>query len=106
MGLKLVGIGPERQQNVVMKTNLEDFTTHFGSKPQVCASIWEALQATQIDEARIYSNSQRDFHYFMLSFLYLKTYPKEKELKRFGIHEQTARKWTEFYIKKIAALKP
>ena len=65
-GLTFFGISRKQQEKVTLNTNLEDFCVHFGSPPEVCASIWEALQTTAIDEARIYKNSTQDFQLFML----------------------------------------
>lgn len=105
-GLTLVGITEERQQSVCMKTNIEDFKAHYGSHPHVYAILWEVLQTTTLDDARLVNMNDKHFERFLIALYFCKCYPKEKELKRFGIQEQTAQKWVKFFVKKISALKP
>jgi DDE superfamily endonuclease len=107
-GLHLVGFG-DRQARANKETNLERFTAHFGSKPQVCAQIWEDLQTTNIEAARVSGNAKaldKAFDYFMAALHFLTTYPTEKQ--RSGIFkrcERTSRDWGWTSIQKLSALK-
>jgi hypothetical protein len=104
-GLKIVGF-PLRRQQVNRMTQIERFVGHFGSKPVVYAEIWEALQTTAIEDARI---DDKDLHikYFFMTLAFLKSYLTESQLSgTYRIDEKTARTWVRFYIKKIQALKP
>jgi len=47
----------------------------------------------------------KNFKDFMMALHHLKAYPLEDVIAgRFGVHEQTARKWAKYYTEKIAAL--
>ena len=56
IGLKLVGYTKRRIRRCKKKTNVERFVAHFGSIPCVCACIWEDLQTTKNEEARVLVN--------------------------------------------------
>ena len=104
-GLELVNISIERQQRVANKTNVQDFISFYGSHPGVYAVLWETMQSTELADARITNPTPQLFDRYLMTLHYLKAYPLEKHLKRFGCHEQTARKWIKFFVTKIAALK-
>ena len=40
-GLELAGFDQSRQSNVRYELNLERFNSFYGTKPIVCAQIWE-----------------------------------------------------------------
>jgi hypothetical protein len=48
-----MGIDHGHQQKVCRKTNLEIFRSLYGSNPVVYAQIWEDLQTTEIEDARL-----------------------------------------------------
>ena len=54
---------------------MERFKSFYGSKPIVCAQIWEDLQTTDIVEARIEAKSQKDVDYFLMAHHFLTCYP-------------------------------
>lgn len=102
-GLTLVGFSDDRQQ-VCRDTSLVRFRSHYGSNPLVYSELCEDLQTTNIAEARV---DDMKIHYFLMSIHFLKCYPTaEQQSALFKVDEKTARKWTRFYISKIAALKP
>ena len=108
-GLKLIGYNAEVQAKVKAKTNIRRFKRHYGSTPKALSVLWEDLQTTQVPEARLDStknqNSDKAFGFFLMFMYYMKGYPLEEVLaSRFGVHEQTARKWVDFFAKKVSAL--
>lgn len=106
-GLELMGISFERQNRQHYFPKVRRFRMLFGSHPRVYAHLWVELQTTPCDEARISFNKDKDFDNFMICLYFLKRYPVEEDLaSRFGVHEQTSRRWWNYYARKIAALKP
>lgn len=104
-GLEILGYDQQAQTRVHWKTRVRRFKRHFASSPLVCSILWETLQTTDIDDARITNTSDKAFTMFLMALYYLKCYPVEEVIaSRFHVHEQTARKWIHFYIKKLAAL--
>jgi DDE superfamily endonuclease len=104
--LMLVGFNEERQARVQNKTNEARFLEHFGSMPQVYAQLWEDLQTTNVAEARIDVQHEKDFDYFMGAIHFLTVYPTEKQ--RSGIFkrcDRSCREWGWLFVRKIAALK-
>ena len=103
-GLRLIGYKPRQLNRVRRKTLYRRFKAHFGSNPKVYAEIWEALQQTDIADAKLTDPSEDDFNNYMMALYFMKAYPTEEEMSsRFGVHEQTARKWVRFYVNKLAA---
>jgi hypothetical protein len=106
-GLLLVGYSERALLSIDRKAWKRRFKAHFGSTPKVCAELWEALQVTQIDNARVTNPSEKDFNNYLITLYFLKSYPTEEELSsRFGIHETTARKWIRYFVDKISSLLP
>ena len=109
IGLELMGITRGRQQRVQYSTNLHDFKAFFGVHPLVVARIWEDLQSTTINEARIYPtnpdympNGMCTIKNFLHTFNFLKTYRTETERKAStGFSTVTLRKWTWHFIEHI-----
>ena len=105
-GLQLVGYSDRQLGRAKRETQVRRFKVHFGSSPKVCAELFEVLQVTSIVEAKLTNPSVNEFIKYMMTHFFLKTYPTEEELNsRFGVHEQTARKWVRFFVDKIACLK-
>ena len=106
-GLELVGFGAERQQIVKRDKNLERFSTHYGCKiPIVFAILWEDLQTTSCEEARVNAKSEKEFDYFMMTIYFLCLYPRENELEgKFGCSNNTAKNWINMYLEKLSKLK-
>lgn len=112
IGLKMVGVDRHRQHRQSRKTNRGDFTVHYGVDPIVCAQMWEDLQITNIDEARISGksvdnrNSGCNLKNFLRAYHFLKRYETDRERKCSSGHaRETARKWVWFFVLKIGALK-
>jgi hypothetical protein len=108
IGLKLIGVSTQRQQRQLPKTNLHDFSSHFGTDPGVCAKIWEDLQTTTIAEAQLDASLKggANIKNFLRSCHFLKRYKTEQERKvDSGNSKKTVRKWTWFFLAKIKALR-
>jgi hypothetical protein len=104
-GLELGGFDRHRQKKVRRAQNLERFRSFCGSNPVVYAEIFEDLQTTEIDEARV-DAATLCVDSFLMALHFLKCYPTENQLSGLlKICEKTARKWAWFYAKKIQALK-
>lgn len=106
-GLELVGYDADGQAHVKRDTLVQRYRSHFGPNPRVHAILWSVLQSTEIAGAELAETERTDklFNMFLMTMYYLKTYNLESEVaSRFGIHEQTVRKWTAFFINKIAPL--
>lgn len=85
------------------KQNNERFLACFGTTPEAASTLFGDLQTTNIMEARIESIC---FKYFMMTLNWIKSNKLQPELAgTFEVHEDTVRKWTWFYIKRIQALK-
>eukprot|EP00977_Amphora_coffeiformis_P014191 scaffold3912_cov136-Amphora_coffeaeformis.AAC.5 len=105
-GLALVGSIALSQRPLSASTKERRFKAHFGSKAMVVAILWETLQLTSIADAVIKDPKESDFKHYLMTLYFMQNYPTEETLaSRFNLHEQTARKWTRYYIKKISALK-
>jgi hypothetical protein len=71
----------------------------------VYAEIFEDLQMTEIDEARVDAETLC-VDSFLLALHFIKCYHTENQMSGlFKICERTVRKWAWFYAKKIQALK-
>ena len=104
-GLELVGCDYRQQQRVGRATNLVHFKSFYGSNPVVYAEIWEDLQTTDNQEARIDADCC-DVSSFLMAMNFLKLYGTEQaRAVLFKICEQSARKWSWFFVKKVQALK-
>jgi len=110
-GLQLVGFDETRQARVKKETNIEDFKAHYGVHPFVIATIWEELQTTTVQEARIYPtlswviNGMVTMKNFLHMFHFLKRYQTESEQKGVtGYCQTTLQRWTWFFVKKLRAL--
>lgn len=105
-GLEILGSDEVAQQRVNRSTNVRRYKRHYGGPPSAHAALWEMLVTTDIENALLPRANAKDLDHFLLSLFYLKVYPTEEVLAlRFGVHEQTARKWARFYIERLAALK-
>lgn len=102
-GLELHGFDRTSKVSCLLKKSR--FKSLYGSQPVVYAQIWEDLQTTAIQEARVDARTTTIDH-FLMSLHFLKCYPKESKLAAdFKISEKTVRKWSWYFIKKIQALK-
>ena len=103
-GLKLVGYKRHRIRRAQKISNVERFVGHYRSIPCICASIWEDLQTTAVEEARI-PVEHLNVAFFLMAMHHFKRYPTE--VKREGIFDISL-KWGRdkvwYYVKKIQEL--
>lgn len=102
LGLELMGFRP-KEPIARTKQNLARFLGCFGTTPEAASAIFSDLQTTTIEKAVV---EGINFKHFMMTLNWLKSYKIEHELAAaFHLHEDTVRKWTWFYTRKIQALK-
>jgi hypothetical protein len=103
-GLELGGFSARQIEHAGLKLKYSRFKSWFGSQPVVYAQIWEDLLTTDIAEARILPKD--DLDYFLMALHFLKGYDTEGERSgNFQLNEKTLRKWTWYFVEKMAALK-
>ena len=105
-GLKLMRYTEERINRVRNQaTNRQRFTDHFGCDEFVAATIFQDLQITSVDAARLGKNKISSF-YFLLALYFLKVYDTENRNEPvFDWSRKTMRAWVWYYVEKIQALK-
>jgi len=105
VGLQLAGFDINRQNRCKRITNLNRFKKHYGSLPVVYSELWSDLQTTTVPGARI-DASEVDVESFLLGLHFLRCYPtNDHQEGMFKICMKTARKWSWYFVEKIAALK-
>jgi len=108
IGLKTHGVTRQQMERRLKKTNIADFKSLYGTEPKVLAQIWDDLQTTDIDEAKINATLHDgcNLKYFLRACHFLMRYKTESERKLdTGNGKKTIRKWTWFFLAKIKALK-
>jgi hypothetical protein len=79
-GLKIAGFDTNRQQTIQRKTNISRFKAYFGAAPLVYTEIWEALQVTRCDSARIdTAKAAVNLETFLSALYFIHRYPTEIE---------------------------
>ena len=81
IGILLLGFQEKQLHQWVKQTSLDKFRNHFGIKPHIVAQIWEDLQTTDIDEARldVEPAKHRSMDNFLYALHFLKRYDTEPE---------------------------
>jgi hypothetical protein len=105
IGLKVLKYSVKQLQRTSNTRNRERFTSHFGSSPRVCAMVYEDLQRTAVEEARI-QGSEINVRWFLIAMHFLKVYPTEDQwesLFNTNIHWTRDKVW--MFVEKIHALK-
>ena len=103
LGLLYAGHSKRTISKTCAKTNLHRFEAKYYASPETCESILYDIQVTNVEEARV---SKPKLKHFLIALNYLKEYPVEHNLAgMFKFTEKTAKKWANFYVKKIQALK-
>ena len=111
-GLGVVCFDEKRCQRVGLKKNLSRFRSAYVGHPRVYADLFERLQTTEIEEARLDCSilgREKTLNYFFMTISFLATYPTEEEAEKsfsFTISERTFRKYVWEITRKIAALYP
>jgi DDE superfamily endonuclease len=104
-GLFLVGYSKKQIASSGKETNKRRFRAHFGASAVVCCQIYEDMQCTDIEQARI-AGGEIDLKWFLMAMHYLRKYPKEDEWEStfdVGIRWTRDRIWDR--IRKLAAMK-
>ena len=105
IGLIFGGYTMNRMERSNRTKNIDRFISLYGSTPTVCAAIWEDLQQTQIEEARV-EVAARNINHFLMALHQLKRYPTDFEREaKFDISLMWGRDWCWFFVEKIQALK-
>jgi hypothetical protein len=103
-GLRVAGFRQQRIANAGIITNIARFKAFYGSSPAETAILWEELQTTKIDNARLQKN-EKDIHYLLMALHFLFTYPtKHRAEGMFDVAIKTFYKWTWLFVDKMAAL--
>ena len=106
IGLRLVNYSEGRISRAKKtSTNTTRFKSHFGVNQIVAAQVFEDLQTTDHEEARL-DEDKIEIKYFLqaLSFLYIYETEQRRE-PVFDLSHKTMRNWVWYYVKKIQALK-
>jgi DDE superfamily endonuclease len=105
-GLRLVGYTRTRIKRAADATNIERYQSHYGVSPGVCCTIYEDLQITAVEEARINNGSDTTLKWFLIALHFLRRYPTEDEREAlFDVSKPYgAQKQWEF-VEKIQAMK-
>jgi hypothetical protein len=104
-GLSLLRFTDEEIGRVQMKTNKNRFNDHFGVMPKTACKIYDNLQRTPIEQAKIVGD-ELNLKRFLLGLYYLRKYPKESEFESiFKYSKYWGRKICWTMIRKIQALK-
>ncbi len=104
-GLLAVNYKQARIQRSSENTNRKRFRAHFGASPEVCCTIWEEFQNSEVQEARIPAH-KLNLKDFLMALHTLRKYPTEFEREAiFDVSPKTGRNKSWYYIRKIQALK-
>lgn len=105
-GLCMMGHPLLRQRRIGRNKQLRLFKTDFGKSPSVLSTIWEDLQCTDIDKAKINSANDHTLEEFLWTIHWLKAYPTEETLEaRTHWCDKTIRQRLRAMVTRIAALK-
>ena len=69
-----------------LSTNIDRFNTKFGIQPVTACMLYEDLQKTNVDDARINQPDDTTLKFFLLSLHYLRKYPTSSCLRVFPFH--------------------
>jgi hypothetical protein len=104
-GLKLLGWLQTQTSRVQLVTKHARFVGGFGAAPHVLAKLWETLQTTSIEAAKV-DPKKHSLNDFLCTMHFLYRYPTEIEGHNMWKRSRnTTRKWNWFFVEKIRALK-
>lgn len=87
------------------RSNITRFRKKFGPLPVVAVSIWEDLQTTSVNGAKVPQHMLWPEH-FLMALNHLRKYPTEDDREgAFDMDPKAAREWVWYYCEKIRALK-
>jgi hypothetical protein len=78
-GLAIARFSPEQIGRFSNETNRQHCIDHFGASPRVCCVIYNDLQLTDIEAAKL-TGSESNLTWFLKSMYFLRKYPKESQL--------------------------
>jgi hypothetical protein len=88
------------------KTNLKRFNENFGVYPLTACHVYEHLQTTAIDAAKVDDAGPLHLQYYLVALYFLRLYPTRGELEqRFDISKGYIAKKCWEWVARIAALK-
>lgn len=89
-------------------TKIARFKVYYGLRPNLCATIWEDLQRTDVQEAKIDGNNPDYLNpkYFLMALNTLKRYPTDTEREGpWNINRDKGRALVWYFLRKLQALK-
>ena len=103
-GLLIANFDEERQDRAP-KSNAQRFLDRHGSTPIQLCVIWEDLQTTTLESARVPPEKLK-IYYFFLAHHFLRHYQTESERHATNpVRAQTQRDWVWYFVEKIAMLR-
>jgi hypothetical protein len=104
-GLSLLGWSEKQIGRIQNVTADERLRSDYGANPHIIAQLWEDLQITNIDEARI-DNAKYSIEDLLRALYFLRLYPTEVQAEnKWHISANTLRDKTWYFVRKIGALK-
>ena len=105
IGLRLVNYSEGRINRAKIQTNTTRFKSHFGVNQIVAAQVFEDLQTSPNEDARL-DEKKISIEYFLQALNFLYAYNTEKRREpMFDLSPKTMRDWVWYYVYKIRALK-
>ena len=107
LGLRLLRYTNKQIDRYKKESANDKFRNHFGGNPHVIAQIWEDLQTTDIEEARLDIDPKyRSCNNFLMALHFLKRYDTEPEREsRWQTSDRYLRDTGWYFVKKVQALK-
>jgi len=103
-GLLIANFDEERQDRAP-KSNPQRFLDRYGSTPIQLCEMWEDLQTTPLESARVPPEKLK-IYYFFLAHHFLRHYQTESERHATNpVRAQTQRDWVWYFVEKIALLR-
>ena len=78
-GLRIARFIPEQTARFSDKTNRQQFLDHFGASPRVSCVIYNDLQLTDVEDAKLEGNDD-NLDMFLKALYFLRKYPKESQM--------------------------
>jgi hypothetical protein len=102
VGLGAAGFTLRQIENASEETNRNRFCSHYGADTVSCCSIFRDIQIKDIGDAKIHNPNVT---HFLMAMYWLKRYQTETNMSgKFGLHNDTIRKWCLKYTVAIQSL--